>query len=1345
MLSRTITILPAFLMIILGIVVGFAVLGLRGPQRELRDARHAIQRADYTTALRHLNRVKNEIDINDTALQEQATRMRAQAYEQLGDRPKAIEDLRFLIDDLQINSSALFRDRIRLLNETGAVGKDVNALNQALKYSKRWLSNNQDDSQVMGQAGHSRQILASIELDKWISTFDKQLPTEHRQRITDLIKQAVYSTSPTQTLAIDLGQLSAEVDAFAPGFSSHFHPNVERIQKIAEQARNWFLKSLSSPESDFAAYDGIATQLRAARDDDTLLMLAHVHLSRAKLHESFSAAFDIADIHLRHKRYQATIEIAKRVLPIEHITPRFYDGTINRDAIRLLTCQAIATAQIGDRKARNKIMHAVGKIAYKKRPPHPQAEESPYALTHFILGILIDDKPSVAAHLGGFTTRLKDHAWFRERLASYAFEALARAVSSDDQEALYQRWIKFDPSASQPVHAYAKLLLSHGKTSEANRQLVGAVAKLPDADESLELLVKTQLRTSGADLQAVATNLTQLGRIVPDDTGAFPAITIALARHALDSGLNEIAVGCAMRAKTLFPRCKIPHYLHAHAMLASNEPEQAERVIQRLLDEFPNDHGALQILTTARRQAGQATDDLLFAAILNGTPDLQSNRYLANRWLMRGEYQRVINLASATTSTFGIDLEMQARATQALMLSKTSNRSRVLTMLRAVFHLSRGIQNPTPQQEQLAAWALGQYILFNPENLDFEIRRGLLTEFLAANQSAENLDKVAVQLSANRDFELALRCYRDLTQDDRYKDFRQGQHFITAAHIALRLDDTTKAREMLAAAMAFPDGTQANIDLLLLDLAHGKATVVPDNLVVQDLLTTSLVMRNSPTEAIPFLIKELKANPNQLESQCLAAIISDKAVVSPHVQTLATSNPAELLTLISLLESPPFGHLAIHFARALVQSNQGNPVAQLLLAKAHSNANQPLELQQAFDKIRNEISQDMVLMMAALDILGQANHPALQHSKVKDQLAAIALKNGANTPPALLAMVLRQNASILQVPGSRNRILPMVKGFWLTYPQLSGAGLAEARMLLDAGNHHDALALLRRIEKKLPASQRSDYLVTYYEIVSILAESATPKSRNELIQEALGRLKTGTVHGAPLHFVLRWLDRVLLSLKGTPEGEKVRTDLLTIEGLYLGRHIAECPALSKTDMYFLQMSLERLGAKRGYSPAMQAVDDLLRRDPSLVPIWRLRARWLVRLNRVTEATQSLMWIPQYIKSPEVLDILIQLLARSGQLVEKGKTLLSMNSLSNASKLSLGLTELRLARYQHAIKTLESASPQPDGAHLYYRSLSLLSLPVPEALDQAKVALTKLVRDYGGSSFAASAAAILAVL
>jgi tetratricopeptide (TPR) repeat protein len=163
MLSRTITILPAFLMIILGIVVGFAVLGLRGPQRELRDARHAIQRADYTTALRHLNRVKNEIDINDTALQEQATRMRAQAYEQLGDRPKAIEDLRFLIDDLQINSSALFRDRIRLLNETGAVGKDVNALNQALKYSKRWLSNNQDDSQVMGQAGHSRQILASID------------------------------------------------------------------------------------------------------------------------------------------------------------------------------------------------------------------------------------------------------------------------------------------------------------------------------------------------------------------------------------------------------------------------------------------------------------------------------------------------------------------------------------------------------------------------------------------------------------------------------------------------------------------------------------------------------------------------------------------------------------------------------------------------------------------------------------------------------------------------------------------------------------------------------------------------------------------------------------------------------------------------------------------------------------------------------------------------------------------------------------------------------------------------------------------------------------------------------
>ena len=90
-------------------------------------------------------------------------------------------------------------------------------------------------------------------------------------------------------------------------------------------------------------------------------------------------------------------------------------------------------------------------------------------------------------------------------------------------------------------------------------------------------------------------------------------------------------------------------------------------------------------------------------------------------------------------------------------------------------------------------------------------------------------------------------------------------------------------------------------------------------------------------------------------------------------------------------------------------------------------------------------------------------------------------------------------------------------------------------------------------------------------------------------------------------------------------------------------------------------------------------------------------------------------------------------------------MLSMKKLATASKLSMGLAQLRLAHYQTAVRTLSSARPQSDGAHLYYRALALLSLQVPEAISMAKAALQDMVTNYGDSSYHASARAVLAVL
>ncbi|MEE2888577.1 MAG: hypothetical protein VX951_14190, partial [Planctomycetota bacterium] len=553
------------------------------------------------------------------------------------------------------------------------------------------------------------------------------------------------------------------------------------------------------------------------------------------------------------------------------------------------------------------------------------------------------------------------------------------------------------------------------------------------------------------------------------------------------------------------------------------------------------------------------------------------------------------------------------------------------------------------------------------------------------------------------------------------------------------------ARELLAAAMAFDVGSRATLNLALLDLAQGDEPDLPKNLAIDSLLAASLVARHEPALAVPFLVGQLKVTPNHLGCQCVAAVISQKALVSPHVRTLATKSGANLISLVALLEQPPFGRLAMRFAQTLVDENPGNPAALLLLAKASGNADRPIELQAAFDKIRNQLGSDIVLMTAAFQILSETEHPALQQSKIKDQLAALALRGGASTPPALLALVLKQNSAILKVPGAHNKILPMVKQFWLSFPALSGIGLEEVELLIDSGSHRDAINLLRKIERLLPDEQRGEYLVLYYRAATVLSETATPAERNSLVAEALRRLDKGEIHGAPLHFLLGWLDRALEALTDAAESRVVHDKILTIEGSYLRQHLEMCPATSEAQLHFLQLSLERLANRHGYERAMQSLDAVLRRDPSLIAIWQLRAHWLGHLGRVTEATKSLLWIPQYLDSPEILDILIQLLARSGQLVEKGQEVLSLENLSTASKLSLGLAELRLGRYQTAATTLAAAKPQRDGAHLYYRALALLSLQVPESLGLAKAVLQELIEGHSTSPYRASAAAVLTVL
>jgi tetratricopeptide (TPR) repeat protein len=305
--------------------------------------------------------------------------------------------------------------------------------------------------------------------------------------------------------------------------------------------------------------------------------------------------------------------------------------------------------------------------------------------------------------------------------------------------------------------------------------------------------------------------------------------------------------------------------------------------------------------------------------------------------------------------------------------------------------------------------------------------------------------------------------------------------------------------------------------------------------------------------------------------------------------------------------------------------------------------------------------------------------------------------------------------------------------------------MAEAELLINAGNLQDALTLLAVVQDTLPAAQRSAYLELYYSAAQEFCGNVDAAVSVPFVRDALALLHEGEVHGAPLHFVLGVYDRAAAASGAAPEGVQARQQAQALEQQFLTRQIESFFAGTDPSIPNLVATITRLGTAQGFELALPALDAVLRRDPSLIPLWRLRARWLVDLDATDEATRSLLWLPRYLHSPATLDQLIQLMARSGTLVENGEALLADSGLISASRFSLGLVQLRLGTYQPAEQAIEKAPAQPDGAHLYFRAMALLALHNQKASDLAHNLLVQLVADYPISTYRESAVMVAALL
>jgi tetratricopeptide (TPR) repeat protein len=1354
-MNRSIIILPAFLFVALLLTVVYALLGLRGPEAVLREARRALDEAQYKKSIQLLNDAENALDDNRSGLLEQTLRMRVAAYEQLHLRVKVLEDIKTLFERLGVRDRDLMSTRIRMHNELAAELEDSAARKRALELAIHWLEDHRSDAYVLAQAGFSVDLDAKWQFEKWLGGMRSQTPPSEHERLERLMATAVYSTAGQQIHENQMRILTSAMERLVPGSMDETIAMVDQIRAVALAARGHFLESLSNG-TEPTAYRGMARQLRRAHDDDTLLMIAHSYLRRAHPRRGLTAAVDIADVHLRHQRLQAAIKIAQRTLPLGSSRQRYLDGQLDHAALRLILCRALAVTTLGDKNQARDLLADFRALLNDQDQGVIDALEA-FPIQHLIFGLLLDDAGMRRAHLINYTNadQSRTTTWNRKMLTDTAYRHLVMVCTPGERGQVISNWMRSAPDEAAPVHAFAKYQAGRGAADESVPPLENALKNLPDKDATLELLISAQITMFPGDIDKAINRASALAIVVPDEIGTNAALTIAVARRAMEMQSFGVAMGCCDHARKLFPGTRVPAYLKAKILLAMAAAaddgrkdidralviRQAEEVVKLLLEEDPADRKALGLLMRARAAGGKTSDALRFESLLRGMPDLDSTRFLARHWLARDAYDRVLRLSERATEQFGPDLEMQVLATKALMADPDTDPQRVRVMLNAVYGLTSGTADPTPRERELMLWSLSKYVLLNPEKLTPKLLAGLLDKFLLDNKSTKDLEDLAKGLAKKGELDLAIRAYSDLTSNDRYKEGRRGEQFVAAGRVALRMGNKLKAVEWFQAAAAFEGGGAAAMELALLKrLAGEKHDFKPKKV---DTIRAACLTPDREA-AVAYLQTQLKANPQSMSAQCVLAVMQPNDNLSPRIRSIATLLADDLIVLIALLQDNAYAVTALEHVKELRKNYKDNEVLFVLQARAHAQSRAFAEVGEDLSAAGKSLVEDKTLMAEALEILASCDSPLVRNSKVMEHLLSIVMRLNKATPPSLMATLLRYNKHLLEIPGMRHAILPRVSQFWMEHPKIANVGLPEVQMLVTAGNYATALILMKRIEFNLDPKERGAFLELYFSTMDKIAPVAEPLVVAQMAKQAVKVLETECVHGAPLHFLMRVLDKEIQGLEGTEEGSVALQRMLEMERLYLPKHVDYFLTGADKNVYNLAATLRRLGRREGFKRGLALIDKVLRRDPSLLPVWLLRAEWLVQLNRVDDAVVSLVWLPRYLKDPAIVDTLVQLMGRSGILVSRGKDLTMPELLEKGSKLTLGMVLLRFGSYVKAANAFGLAEPRDDGTHLYYRAMALLGVQTKATEQEARRLLVQVFEDFEDSSFAESARTVVKV-
>lgn len=1308
MFHRSLLVFLAFALLVLTVIVSYALIGLSGPETTIAEARAALEAGRGNEAVRVLNLAEDSLGpAGASDLRREVLTLRYQAHLQTDNYRSALVDLRQLVQTYARGDANLERETVRVQIASGEPA-------EALARARQTLARTPNDGRMLELAGEACQAMYQVRFAELLGDLSVNLPPDQYELAVQSLLPYLYRADSDQ-LARE-GKARFEEILRQHRIAAHigrvYQPALDEVRRLIAQAQTYYRRSLECPGTPVSAYLGLAYALAQGHRDDEGVALAETYMRRFDHLFTTRAAVNAARIHLANRRSSAVVELVARFLPWNEWRTQLEEGQINSEVRLLLLEKARALRALGDVAGLQRLVTQMDEMAGAGLELDPEA-----ILIRAYHAELAGEPVEVENLLKPFywlpavRQMPKAESYLAETM-QMRFEAATRAKAQPwvfDQ--LFRRWIELDPQNPIPYGHQARHRLKLDQTDEALLDATTSFRLAPHDEQALALFAEATDRVmakGNRGSKALLEQCVRLGASLPRDV-ADNVLYLTLARRALDAKVPDVALAAARRATQNFNWSTWPRQLWAEAALAAGRAEEAAQTLQALHDDHPNDARIVELLRDARRQAGLSNDQLLYDVALTGARDTELATALLRRSLARGDPEQAAEFARGIAVMGLPDAKLPVLIASALAAAGDRETAEKI--------LSPMIQMVQMLPSDVAGPALEAYLTMMAPDGNPAVLTGIsLAALLLHRQDAAALLRMATILEAHDQPDIAYRVLQPVFEQAGHHSERTGAHYALAGKLALARSQPEEAETYLTAALAFPDGQEAAKWLALLLLRAGEDARAADAYWSRDAENVAdaalLLQLGRVKPAIAWVRKALLEEPENVRLQCLQALCDAERCESLAALQLAQRAPTSLRRALLFGGIPGFAAETLAATEELIVAIPTSPIATVLWARALADSDRAEEALRALRSVGDRLDY----LPAYDEMLQLEIEPDAELQARLDQLV---LRDPKTAPPAARAQVLKHRICELRAtPNPSDAVTSELARTWIEFPEATGAGLPEFQALVKLGRYAEALELLDILDRRVEADARPAFVAAFAAAARpILASNKDAAFTAKILQRLEVMLQRDGPYGVLVHLLLQ-------------HGKVANENEL------LQQHLDFFERGSDPDDDAVRQTLRRLVRLNGRPAALLRIEQLLRADVSLVPLWILRAQLLREQGDSVEASRGLMWLTRYLQSPEVLLTMCDIAGRAGiPALPQDLALrnLGLEADNPAVAFARGLLAYRVGSYAAATELLANATKQADGAHLYFRALAYLAIPGDAARERAADLLRTFVTRYPDSN------------